>query len=100
MSSTRGASTRARVSGRWRSGGSPPTRTTPCTSISPFQVVSRNGGPPDPTDHGWKDTINLRPKQYADVAIRFDDYAGRYLLHCHNLEHEDMAMMATFRTGR
>lgn len=68
--------------------------------LSPFQVVSRNGGPPDPTDHGWKDTINLRPKQFTDVAIRFDDYAGRYLLHCHNLEHEDMAMMATFRTGR
>jgi spore coat protein A len=28
--------------------------------------------------------------------VRFDDYAGRYVLHCHNLEHEDMAMMATF----
>ncbi|WP_329294418.1 multicopper oxidase family protein [Streptomyces sp. NBC_01455] len=68
--------------------------------LSPFQVLSRNGGPPGPTDHGWKDTIDLRPKQYADVAIRFDDYAGRYLLHCHNLEHEDMAMMATFRTSR
>ncbi|WP_329524923.1 multicopper oxidase domain-containing protein [Streptomyces sp. NBC_01462] len=68
--------------------------------LSPFQVLSRNGGPPGPTDHGWKDTIDLRPKQYADVAIRFDDYVGRYLLHCHNLEHEDMAMMATFRTSR
>jgi spore coat protein A len=34
------------------------------------------------------------------VAVRFDDYAGRYLLHCHNLEHEDMAMMATFETTR
>ena len=48
-------------------------------------------------DSGWKDTINLSPKQYADVAIRFDDYAGRFLLHCHNLEHEDMAMMAAFQ---
>jgi spore coat protein A len=66
--------------------------------LSPFQVVSRNGGPPAATDRGWKDTIDLSPKGYADVAIRFDDYAGRYLLHCHNLEHEDMAMMATFRT--
>ncbi|KIF78196.1 copper oxidase [Streptomyces sp. 150FB] len=68
--------------------------------LSPFQVVSRNGGPPGAGDHGWKDTIDLSPKQYADVAIRFDDYAGRYLLHCHNLEHEDMAMMATFRTSQ
>jgi spore coat protein A len=66
--------------------------------LAPFQVVSRNGGPPGPTDQGWKDTIDLSPKGYADVAIRFDDYAGRYLLHCHNLEHEDMAMMASFQT--
>jgi spore coat protein A len=33
------------------------------------------------------------------VAIRFTDYAGNYLLHCHNFEHEDMAMMAMFRTS-
>ncbi|MFC4089642.1 MULTISPECIES: multicopper oxidase domain-containing protein [Micromonospora] len=33
------------------------------------------------------------------MAIRFDDHAGRYLLHCHNLEHEDMAMMATFQVS-
>ena len=68
--------------------------------LSPFQVVSRNGGPPGTGDQGWKDTIDLNPKEYADVAVRFDDYTGRYLLHCHNLEHEDMAMMATFETGR
>jgi spore coat protein A, manganese oxidase len=67
--------------------------------LSPFQVLSRNGGPPGPGDHGWKDTIDLSPRQYADVAVRFEDYAGRYLLHCHNLEHEDMAMMATFQTS-
>jgi spore coat protein A len=30
--------------------------------------------------------------------MRFDDHAGRYGLHCHNLEHEDMAMMARFDT--
>ena len=27
------------------------------------------------------------------MAVRFTDYAGRYVVHCHNLEHEDMAMM-------
>ncbi len=35
-----------------------------------------------------------------DVAVRFTDYAGRFMLHCHNLEHEDMAMMAAFETRR
>jgi FtsP/CotA-like multicopper oxidase with cupredoxin domain len=32
------------------------------------------------------------------LLVRFDDYAGRFVLHCHNLEHEDMAMMAAFTT--
>jgi FtsP/CotA-like multicopper oxidase with cupredoxin domain len=32
------------------------------------------------------------------VAVRFTDYKGRYVMHCHNLEHEDMSMMATVRT--
>lgn len=32
----------------------------------------------------------------VEVLARFDGYRGRYMLHCHNLEHEDMAMMANF----
>jgi spore coat protein A len=30
------------------------------------------------------------------VVVRFAGQPGRYVLHCHNLEHEDMAMMALF----
>lgn len=67
--------------------------------LDPFQVLSRQGEPPRPEDAGWKDTVDVLPNEYVDVAVRFSDYAGRYLLHCHNLEHEDMAMMATFRTS-
>ena len=65
--------------------------------LGAFQVLSRGSGPPGPGDAGWKDTINLHQQQ-AEIAIRFTDHAGRYLLHCHNLEHEDMAMMAAFQT--
>jgi spore coat protein A len=61
-----------------------------------FQVLRRNGRAPGAGDHGWKDTIDLTPGETAEVAIRFTRYAGRYVLHCHNLEHEDMAMMANF----
>jgi spore coat protein A len=68
--------------------------------LDPFQVVSRGGRDPGEFDGGWKDTIDLRPTEYADVAVRFTDHVGRYLLHCHNLEHEDMAMMAAFATVR
>jgi spore coat protein A len=66
--------------------------------LDPFQVLTRRGGDPGPHDHGWKDTVDLAPSESVDVAVRFSDYPGRYLLHCHNLEHEDMAMMAAFRT--
>jgi spore coat protein A len=64
--------------------------------LSPFRILSRNGGDPGAADGGWKDTLDLRPGEYADVAVRFENHRGRYLLHCHNLEHEDMAMMASF----
>jgi FtsP/CotA-like multicopper oxidase with cupredoxin domain len=66
--------------------------------LNGFQVVSRNGGPPGPYDAGWKDTVDIGPAEAVEVVTRFTDYAGLFLLHCHNLEHEDMAMMADFRT--
>ncbi|MDT3444774.1 multicopper oxidase family protein [Pseudofrankia sp. BMG5.37] len=66
--------------------------------LNPFQVLSRRGGAPGPYDLGWKDTVDVSPSETVEVLVRFTDYAGRYLLHCHNLEHEDMAMMAAFRT--
>ena len=67
--------------------------------LDPFQVLTRRGSGPGPYDGGWKDTVDISPSESVDVAVRFTDYPGRYLLHCHNLEHEDMAMMAAFRTS-
>ncbi|MFG2648497.1 multicopper oxidase family protein [Streptomyces sp. NPDC048436] len=64
--------------------------------LAHFQVLSRGGGPPAATDAGWKDTVDVRPYEVVDVLARFSGYKGRYMLHCHNLEHEDMAMMANF----
>jgi spore coat protein A, manganese oxidase len=63
---------------------------------SPFQVLARGSDGPGPYDAGWKDTIDLRPGEQAEILIRFDGYPGKYVFHCHNLEHEDMAMMANF----
>ncbi|MVU78276.1 multicopper oxidase domain-containing protein [Nocardia sp. ET3-3] len=62
--------------------------------LNPFQVLSRNGREPLPSDRGWKDTVHLPAGQALELAIRFTGYTGRFMLHCHNLEHEDMAMMA------
>ena len=68
--------------------------------LDPFQVLARDGRPPGELDGGWKDTVDVRPAEVVDIAVRFTDYAGRFVMHCHNLEHEDMAMMATVRTIR
>jgi spore coat protein A, manganese oxidase len=61
-----------------------------------FKVLSRNNGQPLPTDAGWKDTVDLTAGERATVIARFDGYRGKYVFHCHNLEHEDMMMMANF----
>jgi FtsP/CotA-like multicopper oxidase with cupredoxin domain len=66
--------------------------------LDPFQVLRRGTGGPGPMDAGWKDTVDVRPAEIVDVAVRFTDHRGRYVMHCHNLEHEDMAMMATVET--
>lgn len=47
-------------------------------------------------DGGWKDTILLMPGMEAEVVMKFEDYTGLYLYHCHNLEHEDLGMMRNF----
>jgi spore coat protein A, manganese oxidase len=67
--------------------------------LDPFQVLRRDGRDPGPYDAGWKDTVDVRPAEIVDVAVRFTDYTGAFVMHCHNLEHEDMAMMATVRTA-
>jgi spore coat protein A len=61
-----------------------------------FKVLSRNGRKPLPTDAGWKDTVDLTTGERARVIACFSGYLGRYVFHCHNLEHEDMMMMANF----
>ncbi|NUK49214.1 multicopper oxidase family protein [Streptomyces lunaelactis] len=65
--------------------------------LAHFQVVARSGREPLATDAGWKDTVDVRPFEVVDVLARFSGHRGRYMFHCHNLEHEDMAMMANFQ---
>lgn len=47
-------------------------------------------------DKGWQDTFLLLPGTKARVIMRFKDFTGKYIYHCHNLEHEDMGMMRNF----
>jgi spore coat protein A len=61
-----------------------------------FQILDINGSPPPATHRGWKDTVNVPAGGNARIIAKFDGYAGKYVLHCHNLEHEDNDMMARF----
>lgn len=63
-----------------------------------FRVLSRSGGRGRlyPWERGFKDTVLLLPFESVDVAVRFEEHRGLYLLHCHNLEHEDAGMMMNF----
>ncbi len=47
-------------------------------------------------DTGWKDTVLLMPGEHVRILVGFEDYAGLYLYHCHNLEHEDLGMMRNY----
>jgi spore coat protein A, manganese oxidase len=42
---------------------------------------------------GWKDTVPVRPGETVTVHPWFDPYPGRYVFHCHALEHGDFGMM-------
>jgi FtsP/CotA-like multicopper oxidase with cupredoxin domain len=57
-----------------------------------FQVLDRDGvSEPFPA---WKDTVNVPP--YSDVRfiVRYTDFPGKWMFHCHILDHEDHGMMA------
>ena len=65
-----------------------------------WRTVSRNGTRPPPWERGLEDTWRLDPGEYVDVAARFADHTGPFMIHCHMLDHEDHGMMARFDVVR
>ena len=61
-----------------------------------FSVLSINGKSPPAIYQGPKDTILLWPGDTYEIVMRFEDYTGIYMYHCHMLEHEDSGMMGQF----
>ncbi|HEV7595226.1 MAG TPA: multicopper oxidase family protein [Gemmatimonadaceae bacterium] len=56
-----------------------------------FQVLDRDGVP-EPY-RAWKDMLNIRKHTSARIIVRYDDYPGKWMFHCHILDHEDHGMM-------
>jgi len=52
--------------------------------------------PPAANEAGWKDTAVVKPGEVLSILVRFEGYAGRYVFHCHMLEHEDNDMMRPY----
>jgi FtsP/CotA-like multicopper oxidase with cupredoxin domain len=48
-------------------------------------------------DEGWKDTVLLMPGERVKLLLRFEDYTGLFVFHCHNLEHGDNGLMRNYQ---
>jgi spore coat protein A len=51
---------------------------------------------PDANELGWKDTVRVNAKTVTRIIVPFEGYPGRYVWHCHLLEHEDNEMMRPY----
>lgn len=56
-----------------------------------FQVLDRNGVA-EPY-RAWRDMLNIPKHSTARIIVRYDDYPGKWMFHCHILDHEDHGMM-------
>jgi spore coat protein A len=52
--------------------------------------------PPEPWETGWKDTVRAHSNMVTRIIVKFEGYPGRYVWHCHILEHEDNEMMRPY----
>ncbi len=64
-----------------------------------FKVLTRNGAPAFDYEQGPKDTVYIGENESVRVLMNFGPHTGRYMVHCHNLTHEDHAMMTQFSVG-
>jgi spore coat protein A len=51
---------------------------------------------PEPYEAGWKDTVRAHSNMVTRFIVRFEGYTGKYVWHCHVLEHEDNEMMRPY----
>ncbi|HKG49515.1 MAG TPA: multicopper oxidase domain-containing protein [Actinomycetales bacterium] len=73
-----------------------------------FHIVRRNGRPPFAYEKGWKDVVFVGPNERVELVMKFNaadrvdpnkPVTGKYVMHCHNLIHEDNDMMTQFDTS-
>ncbi len=68
----------------------------PETGATTAPISFQGHGTIDANELGWKDTVRVNPGEIVSIAATFDGFTGRYMYHCHILEHEDHDMMRPF----
>jgi FtsP/CotA-like multicopper oxidase with cupredoxin domain len=63
-----------------------------------FQVIDRNGDPV--SQRKWEDTVNVPGFETARFIVRYDNYPGKWMFHCHILDHEDQGMMGVLEVNK
>ncbi|MGA9749918.1 MAG: multicopper oxidase domain-containing protein, partial [Nocardioides sp.] len=69
------------------------------THLVDQKILSRNGQAPFDYELGPKDVIYTGEGERVEVIMKFGPHRGRYMIHCHNLPHEDHDMMVQFSVG-
>jgi spore coat protein A, manganese oxidase len=64
-----------------------------------FKILDRNGKAPFNYEMGPKDVAYVGENETVRVLAKFGPHEGRYMIHCHNLVHEDHDMMVQFQVG-
>ncbi len=65
-----------------------------------WYLLSRNGKPPPPWEDCLKETFFVYPGERILLAGHFADYTGKFVIHCHMLDHEDHGLMSQFEVVR
>jgi spore coat protein A, manganese oxidase len=65
-----------------------------------WYLLERDGKPPPPWEDCLKDTFFVYPNEKILLAGHFSDYAGKFVVHCHMLDHEDHGLMSQFEVVR
>jgi FtsP/CotA-like multicopper oxidase with cupredoxin domain len=59
-----------------------------------FQVIERDGAATN--NDAWKDTVLIEPQKAAKIAFVADN-PGKWMIHCHMLEHQAAGMTTWFQ---
>lgn len=69
--------------------------------LSVYQLTGKvvfigEAAPLTASELGWRDIVRVDPMTLTRIIVKFEGFAGRYVWHCHMLEHEDNEMMRPY----